>query len=281
MPQGFPGPGQERRTCARPRRPRWAPWDWTPSRHCRHWWAALKDRSPGVQKAAAESIDRLGDDATRALAAMINMLKDTKADVLAHSSAASFVGRFADADVAVPALVEVLKAEPPAQRGCGASCSKCSAPGQAAESAIFQQMIRALEDKDTEVRIAAATALAHVGPAAAAALPAVGDRATTSTSAAGPGSDGRTRTAASGHRGGNQLFEERKSPRCPRGRDAGTRRAGPGRAPGRDQFVGGHRAQQSARDSRGVWEASRIHKYQIQAVSALPVRNPVISPHFI
>ena len=33
-------------------------------------------------------------------------------------------------------------------------------------------MIRALEDKDTEVRIAAATALAHVGPAAAAALPA-------------------------------------------------------------------------------------------------------------
>jgi HEAT repeat protein len=134
---------------------------------------ALKDKQTIVQKAASEGIDRLGEDADKAAPAMADLLKERGANVLARCSAASFLARVADNDVAVPALSAVLKGEPTAparlKRTVLEMLGTC---GKAAADAV-PLMAESLQDKDVEVRIAAGAALTQVGGAARIALPAL------------------------------------------------------------------------------------------------------------
>ncbi len=134
---------------------------------------ALKDKQAAVQKAAAEAIDRMGEDADKAVPAMTELVKERGADVLARCSAASFLGRVADNDVAVPVLTAVLKNEPAAPARLKRTVLEMlGRSGKGAEQAV-PQMAEALLDKDTDVRIAAGAALTQVGPGARIAMPAL------------------------------------------------------------------------------------------------------------
>src|SRR5262249_54505108 len=133
--------------------------------------AAVKDDEPAVRAAAAQTLGRLGNDATPAGPARVGLLQDRQGDRFARSRAALGPGKVGGADTRVlAALAEVLgDAEAPkgvredAARGLG-QLRERAAPATAA-------LARLLQDRDVELRRAAAGALGQIGPGAKDALP--------------------------------------------------------------------------------------------------------------
>jgi HEAT repeat protein len=135
---------------------------------------ALKDKHKGARRAAAEALNRIGEDAKAAEGAMTEVLKNAKEEEGARVAAAGFIGLLGrvvktDGTIAnrsASSLLEVLKSKP--------------APPARVRRAVIEQLgllrdkageaaplfAKALGDKkeDEQVRLAAVTALARIGP---------------------------------------------------------------------------------------------------------------------
>jgi HEAT repeat protein len=134
---------------------------------------ALKDK-PDVQMAAAASIDRLDRaaatvDSVNVVEAMLLLLKDPGAPMLARCSAATFVAR-QNADGSITALSEVLGDDKAGTQLRQTAADMLGRFKENADSAV-PVLARALTAKEVEIRIAAGTTLAKVGPRARDALP--------------------------------------------------------------------------------------------------------------
>jgi HEAT repeat protein len=139
---------------------------------------ALKDPSPEVRAAAAESLGRLSEYAREALPELVEAFKDKKADRFVRGHAAVAIGRIGGdgARAAVPALSEaVTDKDAPAdvRRSAATALGALKADGAGGAAALGQ----ALKDGSVDVRRAAAGSLAQIGPDARAALDAVKEAA--------------------------------------------------------------------------------------------------------
>jgi HEAT repeat protein len=142
---------------------------------------ALKDKDDQVRAAAAEALWSLGPDARDAVAALILLLKDKSASVRLNAAGAlGDVG--ADVPEALSALRETLK-----DRDADVRVQAATSLGRSRSEAVVVDLIAALKDNTSRVRVAAAYALAEIGPGAKAALPTL--------QAASKASDGDFRTA--------------------------------------------------------------------------------------
>jgi HEAT repeat protein len=139
---------------------------------------ALKDPDPGVRAAAAESLGRLTEYARDAVPALVEALKDRKADRFVRGYAAFAIGRIGGppAQEAVPTLAEALtdKDSPEElRRSAATALGALKECGSAAAPALG----RALKDGSVDVRRAAVTALGQIGPESRSALAALKEAA--------------------------------------------------------------------------------------------------------
>jgi HEAT repeat protein len=136
---------------------------------------ALKDK-PDVVTAAADSLNRLGEIAAnledaKVAEAMLDLLKNPDAPVLARCSAATFVG-LQKVDGQITALTDVLADEKADARVRTTTAVMLGRFKDRADLAV-PALAKALRDKDRneKLQIAAGTTLAQVGPKAKDALP--------------------------------------------------------------------------------------------------------------
>ncbi len=123
----------------------------------------LKDEVVDVRKLAAQSLGKIGPGAASATTALAAALSDKES--LVRAAAAAALGRIGEgAEAAVPALSKLLLegADPWSRYNAATGLSGIGVEAKSAESAL----IKALSDRDSEVRAEAAWALGSIGPGA-------------------------------------------------------------------------------------------------------------------
>lgn len=131
---------------------------------------ALKNRNVQVRTSAAYALETMGSDASAAVPALVNLLKDKKQDIVVRAKAANSLGN-ADLkaslnDNAVPALISALqeqKSEAYFLRANAALALGSMGSKPIVAKDTVQPLIIALKDENTLVRSSAANALGLMG----------------------------------------------------------------------------------------------------------------------
>jgi HEAT repeat protein len=135
--------------------------------------SALKDPAEPVRAAAAKALGRLGFDAQNALPALVENVRDKKADRFTRSNAAIAIRSIGGGNALLATELAEVLADKDAPAGVREEVANTlGALGKEAAQTV-PTLAAALTDKDAGVRQAAAKALARIGPDARPALPAL------------------------------------------------------------------------------------------------------------
>jgi HEAT repeat protein len=129
--------------------------------------AALADKDPSVQMTAVRTLAKIGKDAKQAIAAL-KMTATTAENADVRSAAATVVGRLGKEGE--KALLGMLGRDDSATR---MACLQFMGKQSKAPKSSVPDLMKALTDKEADVRVLAAHVLGLIGPDAKAALPAL------------------------------------------------------------------------------------------------------------